>query len=232
MRRGASFFWVLGDLVDAAGSDALLAHLQTAPTSQVSWRSEMGVVFDHLATRKEDVSLDLFLEGIAAVPAGFALAFTGDQDVPVMGLRGSPSNCSELTEPDCDRLCLQRRSESSLGVAACLRTPTPVVCLGRGGSYLQWIFGFGSLSPDAGAFLATASEAQLGDLCAASSVAQSIPRFACRAGPLEPACRYPPGRHGRRKPDRDEQGGCIASSGGKSSPFRYCKPVMRSSVWR
>jgi hypothetical protein len=178
------------ELANAAGSDALLAHLQTAPTSQVSWRSDTGAAFNHLTRRTDDTVLDLLLDGIDAVPAAFALDFIGDLDVPIIGLRGSLSNCSEMTEQNCDRLDLQKRSEITPGVAACLCAPRPEIVtrqgetmalfpcyLGRGGSYLQWIFGFGPLTPDAGAFLATASEAQLGDLCAASSAAKTYPAF-------------------------------------------------------
>lgn len=138
----------------------------------------------------EGAILQLFLTGMDVLPVGFIVNFSSAEDMTILGLRGALSNCTEVNEPNCERVGLNQRSEITLGVAACQcwsdvdvmeingQTMVLLPCyLGRGGTYLDWIFGFGPVSEEAGRFMDAASTAELGDLCAASGAAKSYPQF-------------------------------------------------------
>jgi hypothetical protein len=198
-------FWELANdhlfrvLVNDGDPSPLIDHFDSPTTKRrgaTIERAQSGgepgapAYLDLLYFSGEGAELALFLTGVDFVPAGFVLNFTSDDDATIMGLRGSLSNCSEVTEATCDRVGLQLRSEMTLGVTACVCDAKPLTVsvegdnfvllpcyLGRGGTYMDWLFAFGPLDDGDAKYLGTANEADLAGICAASSAALAYPQY-------------------------------------------------------
>jgi len=137
----------------------------------------------------DGASLNMLLANGGA-PIALQLTMQGDVDLTIPPLGGSLSNCSETNADSCKSLRLQRRSEMTLGVTACLCEPValsangpagPIVLvscyLGRGGSYLDYVFAYPDDHKMIASIMSDVEGVGAGSICSASDAFHKYRQF-------------------------------------------------------
>lgn len=135
-------------------------------------------------------TLAMVLGGDGTEVSGYAMSMSGSEDIAIPPLGGAFSNCTEVNPDTCKRMNLTRRSDLTLGVAACIceagaqtlewrgqRLAVIPCYLGRGGAYMQYLLAY----PDGQGRIATmmpdAASPGRAALCRASTAFASYPEF-------------------------------------------------------